>query len=287
MADPVSLRDAYEDAIGRLSRNGSPTPDLDATLLLEHATGLTALDRLIGPEKVLDHRQQQVFAAAIARRMNHEPVHRIMGWREFYGLPLTLNADTLVPRPDTETLVDLVVPFAREAVRRAGRCRVLDLGTGSGAIALAILHEAPKATAVGTDVSQSALDMAAQNAQTLDLSGRFEAVQSDWFSCVSGAFDLIVSNPPYIPSADIAHLDPDVRDHDPLAALDGGTDGLNAYGMIAAHAGPFLAPGGRLAVEIGQGQKAAVKGLFAAAGLEMVESARDLASIDRALMFAM
>lgn len=287
MSDPATLKDVHQDAVARLARAGSPTPDLDATLLLEHTTGRTALDRLTDPDDIIDGRRRRAFDVAIARRMNHEPVHRIMGWREFYGLPLMLSAATLVPRPDTEALVDLVLDFARQTADQNGTCRVLDLGTGSGAIALAILHQVPQATAVGVDLTQEALDMAARNARTLDLSSRFEPLRSNWFSAVIGTFDLIVSNPPYIESAAIATLDPDVRDHDPPAALDGGTDGLNAYGMIAARAGAFLSPGGRLAVEIGQGQAPAVKRLFSAAGFEMTDLEPDLNGIERALMFVM
>jgi len=285
MTGTATLQDAYDDAVAHLSRAGSPTPDLDATLLVEHTTGMTALDRLTGPERPLSPRQHQALRTAVARRMNHEPVHRIIGWREFYGLPLSLNGHTLVPRPDTEALVDLVIPFVRRRVETNGKCRVLDLGTGSGAIALAIVNQVPGATAVGSDISLDALDMARRNAQALGLSDRFQPLHSNWFSDVRGRFDLIVSNPPYIPTATIPTLDPDVRDHDPLAALDGGTDGLNAYGTIAARALPHLADGGRIAVEIGKGQRAAVAGLFAAAGLQVDASARDLGGVERAVLF--
>lgn len=287
MMEPATLQAAYDDAVAHLSRAGSPTPDLDATLLVEHTTGMTALDRLTDPDRGLNRRQLGALQGAIARRMNHEPVHRIIGWREFYGLPLALNAHTLVPRPDTETLVDIVLPFVHDKAAKTGACAVLDLGTGSGAIALAILNEAPQATAVGTDISSEALQGAAQNAQSLGLSQRFTPLRSNWLSDVRGQFDLIVSNPPYVPSATIPTLDPDVRDHDPMAALDGGSDGLNAYGIIAARALPHLADGGRIAVEIGKGQRAAVAGVFAAAGLQVIVSARDLSGIERALMFSM
>lgn len=286
MTGPSSLQDAYDDAVAHLSRAGSPTPDLDVTLLVEHTTGMTALDRLTQPDKPLNPRQHQALRTAIARRMSHEPVHRIIGWREFYGLPLSLNAHTLVPRPDTETLVDLVLPFARHRAEKTGTCRVLDLGTGSGAIALAILNEVPEAVATGTDVSAEALEIAMRNAQGLGLSERFTALRSDWFAALTGQFDLIVSNPPYIPTAVIPTLDPDVRDHDPLAALDGGSDGLNAYGLIAARALPHLADGGRIAVEIGKGQRSAVAGLFAAAGMQVAASAQDLNGLERAILFS-
>lgn len=287
MTGAATLQMAYDEAVTHLSRSGSPTPDLDATLLVEHTTGMTALDRITDPDRPLNPRQHNALQNAVARRMSHEPVHRIIGWREFYGLPLSLDAHTLVPRPDTETLVDLVLPFAHDRVAKTDTCRVLDLGTGSGAIALAILNEVPKATAVGTDVAPEALRIAEQNAQSLGLSGRFSTLRSNWLSDVKGQFDLIVSNPPYIPTATIPTLDPDVRDHDPMAALDGGSDGLNAYGIIAARTLPHLADNGRIGVEIGKGQRAGVAGLFAAAGLQVVASAHDLSGLERAILFGM
>ena len=286
MTATATLQSAYEDAVAHLSRAGSPTPDLDVTLLVEHTTGLTALDRLTRPEHVLNPRQHGALKTAVARRMGHEPVHRIIGWREFYGLPLSLNGHTLVPRPDTEALVDLVLPFVRRRAEADGACRVLDLGTGSGAIALAILGEVPGAKAVGSDIAPQALDMARRNAQALGLTDRFETLHSNWFSDVRGRFDLIVSNPPYVPTATIPTLDPDVRDHDPLTALDGGSDGLNAYGTIAARALPHLSDDGRIAVEIGKGQRAAVAGLFTAAGLRVAAGARDLGGVERAILFS-
>ncbi|WP_306119517.1 MULTISPECIES: peptide chain release factor N(5)-glutamine methyltransferase [unclassified Roseitalea] len=286
MNDTLSLQDAYDDAVAHLSRAGSPTPDLDATLLVEHATGLTALDRLTRPGQAIEPRRLQTLRDALARRMAHEPVHRIIGRREFYGLPLALNAHTLVPRPDTETLVDLVLPFVRERAAGNGRCRILDLGTGSGAIALAILKQVPEAVATGTDISAQALDMASANAAALGLVDRFTPLVSDWFAHVGGEFDLIVANPPYVPTATIATLDPDVRDHDPLRALDGGTDGLNAYAIIAHDCIGNLAPGGRVAVEIGAGQKPDVRRIFADHGFKALAVARDLNGRDRALFFA-
>ena len=287
MTGGATLDDLYDDAVERLSAAGSPTPDMDATILMEHATGLTALDRLTRPDHPVGQRQALAFEAMLRRRLAFEPVHRIIGWREFYGLPLSLNGDTLVPRPDTETLVDLVLPFVRETAGRKGTCRILDLGTGSGAIALALLKESRKARATGADIAPAALEMAAYNARALDVSDRFEPLLSDWFANITGRFDLIVSNPPYVPTATIATLDTDVRDHDPHRALDGGSDGLDAYGRIAARAAAFLEPGGRIGLEIGAGQRGAVKGLFAAAGFELVDAARDLGGRDRALLFAL
>ncbi|MCI5075271.1 peptide chain release factor N(5)-glutamine methyltransferase [Oricola sp.] len=282
---PHSVSRLFDDARKRLSQAGFPTPDLDAGLLLEFATGATTLDRITDPGKTVDAEKAARFEACLVRRLSGEPAHRILGEREFYGLPLKLNASTLVPRPDTETLVDLVLPFVRETAARTGACRILDVGTGSGAIALALLAEVPEAVAIGTDVSEEALDMADANAAALGLDDRFGFVLSNWFEAITDEFDLIVSNPPYIRSADIAGLAPDVRDHDPMAALDGGTDGLSAYRVLASQAPAFLAPDGALAVEIGYDQKADVTQLFAQAGMRLSAERADYAGNDRALFF--
>lgn len=286
MTGGATIDDLYDDAVDRLSAAGSPTPDMDATILIEHATGLTTLDRLTRPGHPVAHRQALAFETMLRRRLSFEPVHRIIGWREFYGLPLSLNGDTLVPRPDTEALVDLVLPFVRETAKARGICRILDLGTGSGAIALALLKEVGNARATGTDIAPAALQMAHHNARAIGVAERFTPLASDWFAKVTGRFDLIVSNPPYIPTGTISTLDTDVRDHDPHRALDGGADGLDAYGRIAARADVFLEPGGRIGLEIGLGQRGAVKGLFAAAGFGLLDVARDLGGRDRALLFA-
>ncbi len=286
MVETRTLRSAHAEAIDHLSRAGSPTPELDVTLLIEHTTGLTALDRLTRPDQPITPRQMRALDDAVARRMSHEPVHRIIGWREFYGLPLSLNAHTLVPRPDTESLIDLVLPFVQQKMRTTGHCRFADLGTGSGAIALAILHNVPGTRAVGTDIAPRALEMAARNAQSLGLSDRVEWRRSDWLTGVDGTFDLIVSNPPYIATPAIATLEPDVRDHDPALALDGGSDGLAAYRTIAAQYDRCLAEGGAVAVEIGAGQKHDVTGVFAAARMRLMRVAKDLNGRDRALFFA-
>jgi release factor glutamine methyltransferase len=221
---------------------------------------------------------------ALARRIAHEPVYRILGHRAFYGLDLRLSPATLEPRPDTEALVDLCLPFLRGRVA-AGNCRILDLGTGTGAIALALLSQIPEATAVGTDISAQALETAAANADINGMKDRFDPIVSDWFSAIEGQFSLIVSNPPYIPTEDIGMLAPEVRDHDPAKALDGGTDGLNAYRRIAAGAAGHLEAGGRVAVEVGFDQRRAVSAIFEASGLAPIESARDLCGHERALMF--
>jgi len=212
-------------------------------------------------------------------------VHRILGYREFYGLRLSLSAETLEPRPDTETLVDAILPFARATAERLGECNILDLGTGTGAIALALLSAVPVATATGVDISLDALSTAARNAAELGLGGRFKALNSNWFEKVSGRYHVIASNPPYIPGRDIGNLQDEVRDFDPHQALDGGVDGLDPYRVIAAKAERFLEIQGKVAVEIGYTQKSEVTGLFTAAGYTVAGAYGDLGGNDRVLVF--
>lgn len=282
---PQALETLFQDARRRLAEAGIPGPDLDATLLLEHATGFTVLSRITEADRIVPPDLIARFEECIERRLRREPVHRIIGEREFYGLPLKLNPATLVPRPDTETLVDLVLPFVAEISANTGICRILDMGTGTGAIALALLSEMPRAMALGSDISDEALRMAEVNAETLGLGDRFGTVHSDGFAGLSGEFDLIVSNPPYIRSGEIAALDADVRDYDPVAALDGGSDGLAFYRTLADHADRFLVPGGAVAVEIGHDQKEAVANLFEARDFRFVTLRKDYSGHDRALFF--
>lgn len=281
----ATLDALYHEIVALLAASGKDNADLDATILLEHTTGHGALTRLTKPDTAINERQRTVLAHAVARRISGEPVHRITGSREFYGLPLSLNESTLVPRPDTEILVDMVLPWVKQRCQKTGACTILDLGTGSGAIALALINEVKQATAIGVDISSSALHAARANAQALDLADRFSTVQSDWFTDIRGTFDLIVSNPPYITQAELAELDIEVRDHDPVLALDGGVDGLNAYGIIAARGLSFLASDGLLAVEIGHTQRQQVTAFFEASGFKLLNTMADYGGRDRALSF--
>jgi len=222
---------------------------------------------------------------AIARRAAHEPVHRILGRREFYGLTLGLSKDTLEPRPDSEMIVEGLLPFARSMVAAKGSCKILDLGTGTGAICLALLSAIPQAHGMGTDISAGALRTAKANAERNGLAERFSAVESDWFGKIEGRFDIIVSNPPYIRTAVVASLAPEVRDHDPALALDGGTDGLDAYRLIAKRADEHLADRGVVGVEIGYDQKDAVRGIFEGEGFRLIDAVKDFGGNDRALLF--
>ena len=218
------------------------------------------------------------------RRLGGEPVARILGEREFWGLPLKLSPATLVPRPDTETVVELALEMLRAGGELNRPMRIADLGTGSGAILLALLSELPAAHGFGTDISADALQTAAANAARAGFSGRATFIACDYATGLSGRFDVIVSNPPYIRSADIAALAIEVRDHDPLAALDGGADGLDAYRALIPQAARLLAPGAALVVEAGQGQSGQIEGLMTAEGLAPAGAPKaDLAGIPRAV----
>jgi release factor glutamine methyltransferase len=284
-ANPTTLGKLHAAARRTLEAAGITEAALDARVLVEAITGTTRTLAVIAPDRPVEAGQAVAVAQAVRRRLAGEPVHRIIGRREFHGIELALSPDTLEPRPDTEALVDLVLPHLRATVKRQGGARVLDLGTGTGAIALALLKEVPEATAVATDVAPGALETAAANAERLGLAERFAAVHSNWFADVEGRFDLIVSNPPYIETGEIAGLAPEVRLHDPQAALDGGTDGLDAYRAIAAGAAAHLAEEGSVGVEIGHLQRADTITIFTANGYAIHAEAKDLGGRDRALLF--
>ena len=217
------------------------------------------------------------------RRLKHEPVARIFGRKEFWSLSLQISPAVLVPRPETETVIEAALDAVVRDARQMERLRILDIGTGSGALLLALLSELPNATGIGTDISAAALEVARANAERSDLATRCTFVACDIAAGVRGPFDLIVSNPPYVAHGEIASLAPEVRDYDPALALDGGADGLNGYRAIAAQARGLLAPGGMLIVELGMGQEEAVRALFTKAGLTAAAARHDLAGIPRAL----
>lgn len=258
---------ARRDAAARLRRAGVETPELDARMLLGAVLDLDLTGLITQGGRSLTQDESAALDNAIQRRIAGEPVARILGTKEFWGLPFRLSSETLVPRPDTETVVEAALAIVRADAAQDRPLRILDIGTGSGAILLALLHELPNAFGVGIDISLGALRTARANAVALGLSSRAAFVAGDYLNAVGGRFDLIVSNPPYIRAADIAGLDAEVRDHEPRRALDGGTDGLAAYRIIAAQAPAALLPGGALVLEIGQHQAAAVERLTETAGL--------------------
>lgn len=275
----------HTSARARLAEAGIADAALDARLLVEHFTQTSRTDALVRPELEIAAPDVAALDAALSRRVSGMPVHRIMGQREFYGLALGLSDETLEPRPDTEILVDLVLGEARRDGGEDRPYRILDLGTGSGAIAIALLSALPSASAVGADISEDALATARRNADINGVGGRFVGRKSDWFSEIEGHFDFIVSNPPYIREHDWAALSREVRDFDPRRALVGGVDGLDAYRAIAQGCDAHLAIGGRVAVEIGYDQKEAVTQVFEARSFYRSVVAKDLAGHDRALIF--
>ncbi|MDI1345859.1 MAG: peptide chain release factor N(5)-glutamine methyltransferase [Pseudolabrys sp.] len=264
-----------------LRQAGIEGPDADARLLIGHVLGLDRTALMTNGDRALHADDIAAIDALAARRLQHEPVSRILGRKEFWSLSLDVSGAVLVPRPETETIVEAVLEFIGGA--RLERLRILDIGTGSGALLLALLTELTNATGIATDISPAAIAVARANAERLGLAARCGFVVCNIADGVTGPFDLIVSNPPYIAHAEIATLEPDVRDYDPALALDGGKDGLDAYRAIAAQAPPLLAPGGRLTVELGAGQEGAVSALFTKSGLTVEAARPDLAGIPRAL----
>jgi release factor glutamine methyltransferase len=267
------VRARLAEAQDRLQAAGVEDAASDARRLMAFVLGIGRHEVLMSLDREMDKADLLTFQQVINRRAAREPVSRILSERAFWKDRFHISDAVLDPRPETETLV-------AEAVLRPFR-KVLDLGTGSGCILLSCLREQPDAAGLGIDLSEAAIDVARINARSLGLEGRAGFRVSDWFRSVAGVFDLIVSNPPYIADAEMAGLAPEVRDHDPHLALTPGGDGLDAFRAIARGAGAHLAPGGRLLVEIGPAQGAAVAALFAAAGLSDPRVLPDLDGRDR------
>ena len=267
------LRDLLTLGQQKLKQADIDTAGRDARLLAAAAMDINTAQVTL---KALDHvskQQQDHFESMIEQRRSFKPVSRILGKRQFWKLWFEISPDVLDPRGDSEVLVNLALQQKAD--------RILDLGTGSGILALTILSEWPDALAVGADICEKALLIAQRNAVQLEVSDRFQAQKSDWFEAIGGQFDLIVSNPPYIGEDEIPHLDPDVRLYDPMIALSPGRDALQAYQNIAYDAIGYLKPGGRLLVEIGFRQGEAVRELFASNGLKEIEIIQDLNGLDR------
>ena len=279
MTAGVSIGAAWRAVRDRFRAQGMDTPELDARLLAQAAFGLDAMG-LVRREREPATPEQLVGLDRFAlRRLAGEPISRIVGEQEFWGLKFVLSQATLVPRPETEQLVEEAL--ARLAGLRAPR--IVDLGTGSGAIIVSILEALPRAHGLATDISEAALATARQNAERHGVAGRLDFRQGHWWQAVphTELFDLIVSNPPYIATAAIADLAPEVRVFDPKAALDGGWDGLEAYRAIASQAARRLVPKGHMLLEIGYNQAEAVSRVFHRAGFGRVEILKDLAGLDR------
>ncbi|MBO3762343.1 peptide chain release factor N(5)-glutamine methyltransferase [Ciceribacter sp. L1K22] len=261
-------------------------PALEARILVSGLLDLSTTEMVLADDRAVAPDDAERVREGIFRRLAHEPVYRILGHRAFHGLDLKISAATLDPRPDTEVLVDRVLHHMRALVEQRGRVRILDLGTGTGAIGLSLAKASPAAEVVLTDISAEALSTAEENAHINGIADRTRFVRSDWFGAVSGSFDIIVSNPPYIVREVIGTLDPEVRNYDPMAALDGGADGLDAYRAIAAGALSHLAEDGFVGLEIGYDQNEAVTALFASEGFGLIEAAKDFGGRDRVLILA-
>ena len=285
--DPL-VGDSIDAARRRLARefreDGLDAPELDARIIVGHALGLDPTALAAQSSRRLADEEAGAIAALSARRLKREPVARILGRKEFWGLPLKVNAETLLPRPETETVVEAALAALDCEHRKSPALRIVDLGTGSGALLLALLSELPSACGIGTDISYAALLCARDNAAALGLSARASFVACDYATALRGPVEVLVSNPPYVARADIAGLQAEVRDFDPPRALDGGPDGLDGYRAIAPHAARLLAPDGILVLELGQGQLGPVTSILAAAALAPVAPRYDLAGIARALV---
>ncbi len=265
-----------------LRQGGIESHDIDARLLLQAAAGLSPEDLILKASNDLNDNIRPKLEEMTARRLNHEPVSRILGQREFWGLPFKVTKDTLDPRPDTETLVEQSLKALEPHKNRS--LKIADLGTGTGCLLLSLLSELPDATGVGIDVSLSAIKVAEENARNLGLADRVVFKAQDWNRVTETEFDWIVSNPPYISQAEMATLDKEVAGFDPHVALYGGRDGLGCYRELAGLLPKVLKPGGGAALEIGFLQAKAVCGIFDAVSLTIINVIKDLQGNDRCII---
>jgi release factor glutamine methyltransferase len=282
----VTLAQAQILLADSFRRAGIDSPEADARALICAALRLSRAQLIAQCDRALEPHELRALASVSARRLKREPVARIIGEKEFWSLPLRVTPDVLVPRPETETIVEAALDEINRVGGRGESLRILDIGTGSGALLLALLKELPNAYGIGTDLSTAALLVARGNAEQHAFSSRCIFVACNIAEPLSGPFDLIVSNPPYIARAGIAALDAEVRDFDPKLALDGGADGLDAYRTISAAAPALLRSTGRLILELGIGQERPVRGLMRTAGLRVKKVVADLAGIARAMVAA-
>jgi release factor glutamine methyltransferase len=281
IAAETAVGTALADAAARLSAAGISDARREARLLVAEALGWDAARVLGFPEAEMTAAAGRRLGELIARRSAREPISRILGYREFWSLHFELSPETLDPRPDSETLIESALAALGERERVY---RVLDFGTGSGCLLLALLSEYPKASGIGVDVVPGAAATARRNAERLSMHDRASFIAGDWGAALAGGFDLVVANPPYIASVALAQLLPEVRDHDPHRALDGGADGLAAYRAIAGELARLLMPSGLFAAEIGIGQDEAVARIIAAGGLAVEPAVADLAGIPRVIL---
>ena len=277
----VSIRSILADMRNAFRAAGLDTPELDARLLVEAALGLDQTDLITKADQEITKTQETALEAMTLRRLQREPVSRILGTRSFWKSDFKISPATLDPRADSETLIEAVLKQAD----KTAPLRILDLGTGTGCLLLSLLQELPFATGSGIDISAEAIKIARQNAESLDLASRVNFMVISWNEMSEGAlFDIVISNPPYITLAEIETLEPEVRVYDPITALSGGADGLDCYRDIAALLPRLLKPDGLVFFEIGATQAESVKGIVGKAGLTMLHTITDLAGHDRCLV---
>lgn len=274
----ISLAQAQANVRAALRDAGIDSAEIDARLLLSAAADLDRASILSAPETLLTQAQETRLADMTRRRAAHEPMAYILGAREFRSMEFLTPPGVLIPRPDTETLVEAALEAAPHARS------IVDLGVGTGCILLSLLAAMPEADGWGVDLNPAALEASARNAHKLGLAQRAHFVASDWGGALERRFDLLVSNPPYIATSEVETLAPDVRAYEPRLALDGGEDGLSAYRILAPQAVRLLNPGGVAAFEIGWDQSAAVARLLTEAGLREVQTRQDMAGRDRVVL---
>ncbi len=275
----TSLLEVLQKSADFLERKGVEHPRLNAELLAGHALGLPRMQLYLQFERLLPERELELIRPLIRRRAQREPLQHIIGSVEFAGVTLKVDRRALIPRPETEYLVELV---GQEWVENPPT-KLIDLGTGSGALALALAAKWPESQVFATDISEEALALAKENRTALGLDQRVQIVQSDWFAGLPKGerFDLIVANPPYLTSAEVAETAPEVKDHEPAIALSTAEDGMDALGVLVQEARSWLVPGGLLAMETGIAQHATLISQLEAAGFEQVQSRPDLTERDR------
>ncbi|MEE2952800.1 MAG: peptide chain release factor N(5)-glutamine methyltransferase [Pseudomonadota bacterium] len=283
---PETVGDWLKAGAAKLLAAGLETDhSLDSRLLLAEAAGLPPMELSLNRRSVLSDDAGERFARLLDRRIAGEPVFRIIGRRGFYEHEFDLSPETLEPRPDTETIVEMALEVLSARAAAGQGCCFADIGTGTGAIAISVLSALGEARAIASDIAPGALLTACTNASRIGVADRLMLVRTDFLAGIGGPLDCVISNPPYIRYADIDGLAAEVRLHDPMAALDGGEDGLDAYRALAADAARVLRDDGSVLLEIGQGQEHDVEMLFAAAGFSLAEARSDLTGIPRGLHF--
>ena len=276
-----AAKSLIKDAVRILIAAGVESASTDARILLQFATGITREELLRDPDQQFPDRKIELFTSLIRRRATREPVSHLLGRREFWGLSFVVNADVLDPRPDSETLIEALLGRLEN---KSDRLRILDLGTGSGCLLLSLLHELPNAWGLGIDLSEKALVTARGNAEQLEMSSRATFCRAIWTAPLTGVFDIVISNPPYIEEEQIVCLAPEVRQHEPRIALSGGHDGLQAYREIARDISSLMVVDGWLAVECGAGQWSDVASIFATDKLRAEPAIDDLGGVARVFL---